>query len=150
MKDGRTARRSPRTERCAQALDRVARRSWEQKLAGNEIYFLHLPAVICQGAFQHRVTLIESNFREIVQAQHRDYLGALDRANVDIQKRLWDDLEKVRESHERMIHSELRLIRLRAGGLPGAPATSVAPASAPIAPAAVTSSVLDYSQIHGT
>ena len=121
------------------------RAGWEQKLAGNEIQFLRAAADL-QGAFQHRVTLIESNFREIVQAQHRDYLGALDRANVDIQKRLWDDLEKVRENYERMIHSELRLIRLRAGGLPGAPATAVTPASAPIAPAPAISSGLDYSR----
>jgi O-antigen chain-terminating methyltransferase len=86
--------------------------AWEQKLTTNEIQFLRSAADL-QGAFQHRVTLVESNFREIVQAQHRDYLGALDRANVDIQKRLWEDLERVRENYERMIHSELRLIRLR-------------------------------------
>jgi O-antigen chain-terminating methyltransferase len=104
------------------------RAGWEQKLATNEIQFLRAAADL-QGAFQHRVSLIEENFRGIVQAQHRDYLGALDRANVDIQKRLWADLEKVRENYERMIHSELRLIRLRAGGpsiqaagLPGQPA----------------------------
>lgn len=91
------------------------RAGWEHKLATNEIQFLRAAADL-QGAFQHRVTVVESNFREIVQAQHRDYAGALDRANIDIQKRLWDDLNKVRETYERMIHSELRLIRLRAGG----------------------------------
>ena len=62
-----------------------------------------------------------------MQAQHRDYLGALDRANTDIQKRLWADLEKVRENYERMIHSELRLIRLRAP----APVTVVSNVEAP-------------------
>ena len=90
------------------------RAGWEHKLATNEIYFLRGNADL-QSAFQHRVTLIESNFREMVTAQHRDYLGALDRANLDIQKRLWADLEKVRENYERLIHSELRLIRLRSG-----------------------------------
>ena len=115
---------------------------WEQKLATNEIQFLRSAADL-QGAFQHRVTLIESNFREIVQAQHRDYLGALDRANVDIQKRLWEDLERVRENYERMIHSELRLIRLRNT----APAQAqeqpyaAAPATTPVTP-----SGLDYSR----
>ncbi len=112
------------------------RAAWEHKLATNEIQFLRSAADL-QGAFQHRVTLVESNFREIVQAQHRDYLGALDRANVDIQKRLWDDLEKVRESYERMIHSELRLIRLRN--------TTSITAHEP-APAPITTSGLDYSR----
>jgi 2-polyprenyl-3-methyl-5-hydroxy-6-metoxy-1,4-benzoquinol methylase len=110
--------------------------AWEQKLSTNEIQFLRNAADL-QGSFQHRVTLVESNFREIVQAQHRDYLGALDRANVDIQKRLWDDLERVRENYERMIHSELRLIRLRNTN----PITTHEPAPAPAAIPA-----LDYSR----
>jgi O-antigen chain-terminating methyltransferase len=110
--------------------------AWEQKLATNEIQFLRSAADL-QGAFQHRATLAESNFREIVQAQHRDYLGALERANVDIQKRLWVDLERVRENYERMIHSELRLIRLRNT----TPITTHEPAPAPIGIPA-----LDYSR----
>jgi 2-polyprenyl-3-methyl-5-hydroxy-6-metoxy-1,4-benzoquinol methylase len=112
------------------------RAAWEQKLSANEIQFLRTAADL-QGAFQHRVTLIESNFREIVQAQHRDYLGALDRANVNIQKRLWEDLEKVRENYERMIHSELRLIRLRN-------TTAAQSHELPHAPAATSG--LDYSR----
>jgi 2-polyprenyl-3-methyl-5-hydroxy-6-metoxy-1,4-benzoquinol methylase len=112
------------------------RAGWEQKLATNEIQFLRSAADL-QGAFQHRVTLVEANFREIVQAQHRDYLGALDRANVDIQKRLWDDLERVRENYERMIHSELRLIRLRNT----TPITTHEPA-----PATAAIPALDYSR----
>jgi O-antigen chain-terminating methyltransferase len=118
------------------------RARWEQTLATNEIQFLRAAADL-QGAFQHRVTMIEANFREIVQAQHRDYLGALDRANVDIQKRLWADLEKVRENYERMIHAELRLIRLRAGSAL-APQTQ-ASAETTATPAA-PSSALDYSR----
>ncbi len=119
------------------------RAGWEQKLAGNEIQFLRTTAEL-QSAFQHRAMLTESSFREIVQAQHRDYLGALDRYGIDIQKRLWADLEKVREQYERMIHAELRLIRLRAGSLAPQPA---APAgAAPAAPAPAISSGLDYSR----
>ena len=57
---------------------------------------------------------MESNFREIVKSQHADYLGALDRANIDIQKRLWSDMEKIRQEYDRLIHTELRLIRQRA------------------------------------
>ncbi|HVV46362.1 MAG TPA: class I SAM-dependent methyltransferase [Bryobacteraceae bacterium] len=121
------------------------RTGWEQKLAANEIQFLRATADL-QGAFQHRATLIESNFREIVQAQHRDYLGALDRYGIDIQKRLWADLEKVREQYERMIHAELRLIRLRAGtaATPAAVPSNV-PAAMPT-PAPSAASGLDYSR----
>ena len=119
------------------------RSGWEQKLAGTEIQFLRTTAEL-QSAFQHRATLTESNFREIVQGQHRDYLGALDRYGIDIQKRLWADLEKVREQYERMIHAELRLIRLRAGT--AAPQPSAPAAAAPAAPAPSVSSGLDYSR----
>jgi O-antigen chain-terminating methyltransferase len=89
------------------------RAQWEQNLATNEVQFLRSVADL-QGAFQHRVTQIESNFRDIVKAQHADYLGALDRANLDIQKRLWADLEKIRIEYDTLIHTELRILRQRA------------------------------------
>jgi len=103
------------------------RAQWEQNLATNEVQFLRSVADL-QGAFQHRVTQIESNFRDIVKAQHADYLGALDRANLDIQKKLWSDLEKVRLEYDGLIHTELRLLRQRA-----AQAASPAPGPAPVA-----------------
>lgn len=104
------------------------RTAWEQRIATNEIQFLRSVADL-QGAFQHRVTQMESNFRDIVKAQHADYLGALDRATAAIQKELWADLEKVRAEYSRLIHEELRVIRLRyrAGSAP--PETRVQPAA---------------------
>ena len=48
-----------------------------------------------------------------MRAQHRDYEGALDRNTLDVQKRLWDDLAKVRAEFERVIHDELRVLRQR-------------------------------------
>ncbi len=110
------------------------RAEWDRKVAANEIQFLRSVADL-QGAFQYRATLMESNFREIVKAQHADYLGALDRANVDIQKRLWADMEKIRAEYSRLIHDELRVIRLRQRSSPPAvqPAVPVQ-ASAPAAP----------------
>jgi 2-polyprenyl-3-methyl-5-hydroxy-6-metoxy-1,4-benzoquinol methylase len=89
------------------------RADWDSRVAANEVQFLRSVAEL-QGAFQHRVMLMESNFRELLKAQHTDYLGALDRANLDIQKRLWADLEKIRQEYDRLIHTELRLIRQRA------------------------------------
>ena len=83
------------------------RTEWERNLTSHEAQFLRSIAEL-QGAFQHRVTLIESNFRELVKSQ-------LDRTNIEIQKRLWADLERIRADYEALIHTELRLIRQRAG-----------------------------------
>ncbi len=100
------------------------RADWDRKVTANEIQFLRSVADL-QGAFQHRTTLVESNFREVVKAQHADYLGALDRANIDIQKRLWSDMEKIRQEYDRLIHTELRLIRQRTpAAAPAPPATT--------------------------
>jgi O-antigen chain-terminating methyltransferase len=109
------------------------RADWDSKVAANEIQFLRSVADL-QGAFQHRVTLMESNFRELVKAQHADYLGALDRANLDIQQRLWADMEKIRQEYDRLIHTELRLIRQRAPGAPYQKSTSVASSAATALP----------------
>ena len=63
-------------------------------------------------------------------------------AREDIQKRLWADMEKLRAEYERVIHTELRLIRQRLQSMPpAAPSSAVpAPAAAPPVPA------LDYSR----
>ncbi len=112
------------------------RAEWERKLAANEVQFLRAAADL-QGAFQHRVTLMESNFRELTAAQHRDFTGALERSAVEIQKRLWDDMARIREEYERLIHQELRVVRQRLAAVQAAPP---APASAP----AATGGAFDY------
>ena len=77
---------------------------------------------------------METGFRDTVKAQHAEFSAALEKANAEMQKRFWADMEKVRLEYERMIHAELRLLRMRAaaGGaretpdraapLPGKPA----------------------------
>jgi 2-polyprenyl-3-methyl-5-hydroxy-6-metoxy-1,4-benzoquinol methylase len=95
------------------------RAEWDRKVTANEIQFLRSVADL-QTGFQHRSTLMELNFREIVKAQHADYLGALDRANLDIQKRLWRDMEQIRQEYERLIHNELRVVRQRVRDFAGA------------------------------
>lgn len=107
------------------------RAAWEHRLAANEVQSLRGVADL-QASFQHRVTQMEGGFRDMLKLQHSDYLAALDRANIDIQKRLWADLEKIRWEHERMIHTELRLIRQRARA--AAEASSGRPEQAPAAP----------------
>ncbi|MCS7316309.1 MAG: class I SAM-dependent methyltransferase [Bryobacterales bacterium] len=88
------------------------RQDWEHKLASNESQFLRAVADL-QAGFQHRVDLMEANFRDLVHIQRRDISAELERGAIEIQKRLWADLEKVRVEFERLIHQELRLIRQR-------------------------------------
>lgn len=94
----------------------AAKEKWEeseQRTIRNEVHVLRTISEL-QAAYQHRLTTQEDTFKQMVRAQHSDYLGALDRNNLDIQKRLWDDLVKVRQEFEKLIHYELRMLRQRA------------------------------------
>lgn len=89
------------------------RPGWENKLAVNEAQFLRGLADI-QSAFQHRATLMESNFREMLAQQHKDF-EALNRRSVEEVHRLfWKDLDRVRTEYQALIHDELRTVRQRA------------------------------------
>jgi O-antigen chain-terminating methyltransferase len=107
---------------------------WEHALQQNEVQFLRSVADL-QGAFQHRVTLMEASHRDLMRGQNADFHGALERHAFDIQKRLWADLEKMRTELERIIHSELRMIRQRAQIAATAPAESTPTPPAATAPA---------------
>lgn len=89
------------------------RQDWEKKVALNEIQFLRSVADL-QGAFTHRTTVMEGNFRDALKTQHLAFEGAMEKSNQEVQRRFWSDVEKVRMEYERLIHSELRLIRQRA------------------------------------
>ncbi len=112
------------------------RADWERKLQQNEMQFLRSVADV-QGAAQHRATLMDASYRDQVRAQHQDFTGALQRQMIEVQQRLWADMERIRLEYERLIHSELRTIRQRAevrGGLPEPPQgtpTGESPASLP-------------------
>jgi len=113
------------------------RAEWEHKLAENEVQFLRSVADL-QGGFQHRVTLMEASHRDLMRTQNADFHGALERHAFDIQKRLWTDLDNIKTEYERIIHSELRMVRQRAQIAPHAPpagetAVAPAPAAAPLA-----------------
>lgn len=102
---------------CGEARDIRAhwitwRSEWERKLSTNEAQFLRSTADL-QTAFQHRVTLMESAGRELMQAQHKDFEGALERTTHGIQKQLWADLEKIRLEYLNLIQQELRTLRQR-------------------------------------
>jgi 2-polyprenyl-3-methyl-5-hydroxy-6-metoxy-1,4-benzoquinol methylase len=89
------------------------REGWQQKLSANEIHFLRSVSEL-QAAFQHRVTLLEQDYKELVRLQHSDFENSLRRAGDDIQKRLWDDLDRIRTEYETIIHAEIRMLRQKA------------------------------------
>lgn len=89
------------------------RAGWENKLAADEIKFLRSVAEL-QATFQHRVTLLDSNYRDHAKALRADFEGSLEHTTVEIQKRLWADLARVRTEYEAVIHAELRLVRQKA------------------------------------
>jgi 2-polyprenyl-3-methyl-5-hydroxy-6-metoxy-1,4-benzoquinol methylase len=93
---------------------------FEDRRAASEIHLLRTVSEL-QGAFQHRVTLQEQNFRQTEQSyrelsrhQHREYSEALERNTLDVQKRLWADLQEVQRQFEKLIHTELKVIRQKA------------------------------------
>ncbi len=110
---------------------------WERKLERNEIQFLRSVAEL-QGAFQHRVNVVDAGYRDTLRAQHQEFTAALDRQGNDIQKRLWADLERIRLEYERLIYSELKMIRQRAEigrvGLPACPSATPGQAGRPTLP----------------
>jgi O-antigen chain-terminating methyltransferase len=89
------------------------RLGWEHKLAQNEIQFLRSVADL-QSAFSYRADLMDGNYRDALRAQHADFTAALGRASLDIRNQLVADMERVKLDYERLIHTELRLIRQRA------------------------------------
>jgi O-antigen chain-terminating methyltransferase len=109
---------------------------WEHKLGQNEVQFLRSVADL-QGAFQHRATLMDAGYRDAMRGQHTEFTSSLERFSLDIQQRLWADLERIRLEYERLIHSELKIIRQRAavsGSAERAGAVAAPLAEAPAAP----------------
>jgi 2-polyprenyl-3-methyl-5-hydroxy-6-metoxy-1,4-benzoquinol methylase len=94
------------------------RGEWERKLERNEIQALRNVADL-HGAFQHRVDMVDSTWRESLLAQHKAFQADLRTSADDIQRRLWADIERFRAEYERTIHAELRTVRQRAQILGG-------------------------------
>lgn len=105
------------------------RPAWEEKLEKSEIHALRALAEL-HGVFQQRLAQLEISFRDLTRRQHEEFRLSAERSALEIQQRLWQDLEKVRIEFERLIHSELRLLRQRAARL-----DPIAPPAAPVAQA---------------
>jgi O-antigen chain-terminating methyltransferase len=99
------------------------RPAFEERRAASEIHVLRTISEL-QGAFQHRVTLLEQSYRELARQQHDSFTAALERNTVDVQKRLWQDLEQIRREYEGLIYTELRALRQKQAATQ-APATAI-------------------------
>jgi 2-polyprenyl-3-methyl-5-hydroxy-6-metoxy-1,4-benzoquinol methylase len=108
----KSARRTGGAEGHPQSLGRMARRVGAQ--AGAERNAVPALRGGFAGGFQHRATLMDANYRDAMRGQHTEFTGALERFSLDIQQRLWADLERIRLEYERLIYSELKTIRQRA------------------------------------
>jgi O-antigen chain-terminating methyltransferase len=70
--------------------------------------------------------LTEQSFRESTRLQHREFSDTLDRAVLDVQQRIWKDLEEIRGQFEKLIHNELKVIRQKTIAAPASAATPAA------------------------
>lgn len=131
------------------------RRNWaewrvgfEERRNASEIHLLRTVSEL-QQAFQHRVTLLEQNAREMVRQQHGAFQAALDRNTLDVQKRLWNDLEEIRGQYERLIHAELKLLRQKAevGALTSRPASGIASGPGAAAPPSIAIDWLRFAEV---
>jgi 2-polyprenyl-3-methyl-5-hydroxy-6-metoxy-1,4-benzoquinol methylase len=101
------------------------RAGFEERRTASEIHLLRTVSEL-QSAFHLRASLIEQNFRDSVRQQHDDFTSEMDRRTLHIQQRLWQDMEKIRGEYDRLIHTELRLLRQKHAAAP-APAAITPP-----------------------
>lgn len=110
------------------------RAGFEERRNISEIHFLRTISEH-QSAFQHRVTLLEQAYRDLVKIQHAEFSGALAKNTAEVQERFWADAIKMRGEFEALIYNELRVLRQRASALPPLAAAKAIPAGAkPIEP----------------
>ena len=105
------------------------REEWEKKLLSNEIHFLRSVADL-QASTEQRLITMDSRYRESLAAQHGEFDRAMREGIASVQKQFWADLERIRLEYEKLIHTELRVIRQKALVAPPLPLAS-SPAEAP-------------------
>ena len=101
------------------------RAGFEDQRNTSEIRMLRTVAEL-QSAYNLRASLIDQNFRDSTRQQHDDFTVEMDRRTLEIQTRLWRDMETVKGEYDRLIHTELRLLRQRNTSVIAPVATSAA------------------------
>lgn len=66
-------------------------------------------------------------FKQLSKTQHAEFENALARSSRELQERLAQDMQRIKLEFERVIHSELRVVRQRASLLEQAPEPAAAP-----------------------
>ena len=84
------------------------RPEYEERVGNNEIKFLHLVREV-EGAARQREEAVSARAAEM----HERYSALLASTADALQQKFWADMEKRREDQEKLIHTELRLIRRR-------------------------------------
>lgn len=103
----------------------VWRPAWERKMIQSEIRFMQAVKDF-ESAAEDR----DQSLRATAAQMHENYEAALQRTVDQLQKKLWDDLGRLKAEQEHLIHTELRLIRRRAPAAPpAAPGPTAAAAS---------------------
>jgi SAM-dependent methyltransferase len=92
---------------------------FEDRRTAGEIHVLRTISEL-QASYQHRLTLLEQNWRELLAQQHNNFTMALDLKTDEVQKRLWKDLEQIRSQYEKLIYTELRTLRQKQPGVDAA------------------------------
>jgi SAM-dependent methyltransferase len=88
---------------------------FEERRSAGEIHVLRTISEL-QASAQHR----EQSWRDLTVRQHQDFAAALDRNTIEVQKRLWQDLERIRGEYEKLIYTELRTLRQKQPGFDAA------------------------------
>jgi O-antigen chain-terminating methyltransferase len=121
--------------------------AWEEQLAQAEIHFLEMVRNI-----ENNARNVESILREDHLRMHEAYRKVLADNIEDVQQKFWTDVSRLRSDVEHVIHTELRLIRRRAGAaatVSKEPASmSVETSAAPLAANGVAghTAALDYAR----
>jgi O-antigen chain-terminating methyltransferase len=115
LREEMAAREQPLRDALEEVRD--VRRHWaewrpafEERRSASEIHILRTISEL-QAAFQHRVTLLDHSYRELARQQHASFAAELERNTIDVQKRIWQDLEQIRREYEGLIYTELRALR---------------------------------------
>ena len=115
LREEMAAREQPLRDALEEVRD--VRRHWaewrpafEERRSASEIHILRTISEL-QAAFQHRVTLLDQSYRELAHQQHASFTAELERNTIDVQKRIWQDLDQIRREYEGLIYTELRALR---------------------------------------
>ena len=124
----------------------------EEKLTRSEIELLHSIREIEEGAREReqasesRSAALHQDYLQALERVKDEHRQALDQTNREIQDRFWKDIETLKADQDRLVHTELRLIRQRTAvqAPPAAQRETAQPADPDAAPIPSLPVLFDY------